>query len=473
MNRKMRGASQDRTISNTASLIMTLIAVGSLAMVWGFYYNKIVFRTHRELGYIATLLVYLVIYLKSASVYRAFKIASSSIGETAFSQYIALALADGIVYMEGCLIARRYINILPGIFTVMVQFVAAFVWATLTKRYFLAHVEPQKCILIYDASETGLEAVKTFVGKIEKYYGHLFEIVGRIPVEKVGELSKTLHEYPVVFLYGVQYEARSRMMEYCVVTDKKLYLTPNVEDVIAKGFRVKNLIDTPLYGYEGTNHHRATYAAIKRVLDVVTSLIFLIPAAPVMLVTALCIKLEDGGDVFFRQKRVTTGGKVFDILKFRSMVMDAEKDGKPRPCVAGDDRVTKVGMMIRATRIDELPQIFNILSGDMSWVGPRPERVEHVEIFTREIPEFRYRLWVKAGLTGYAQIYGKYNTSAQDKLLLDLLYIEQQSFLLDLKILFLTVKTMFTPEATEGFEEEKSKAINKISRAEEKETVSA
>ena len=109
----------------------------------------------------------------------------------------------------------------------------------------------------------------------------------------------------------------------------------------------------------------------------------------------------------------------------------------------------------------------------MSWVGPRPERVEHVEIFTREIPEFRYRLWVKAGLTGYAQIYGKYNTSAQDKLLLDLLYIEQQSFLLDLKILFLTVKTMFTPEATEGFEEEKSKAINKISRAEEKETVSA
>ena len=188
-----------------------------------------------------------------------------------------------------------------------------------------------------------------------------------------------------------------------------------------------------------------------------------------MLATAIAIKIDDPkGTILFRQKRVGQGGKVFDILKFRSMVMDAEADGKPRPAVAGDPRITKVGKFIRATRIDELPQVFNILSGSLSLVGPRPERIEHHSLFTKDLPEFSYRLRVPAGLTGYAQIYGKYNTSARDKLLLDLLYIEQQSFLMDLRIIFLTVKIMFTPESTEGFDEQKSKKINQ--KATQKET---
>ena len=154
------------------------------------------------------------------------------------------------------------------------------------------------------------------------------------------------------------------------------------------------------------------------------------------------------------------------------MVVDAEKNGV-QPCVGNDSRITKVGRVIRRSRLDELPQLFNILKGDMSFVGPRPERVEHVKQYTREMPEFAYRLRVKGGLTGYAQIYGKYNTSAYDKLRLDLMYIENQSLLTDLKIMMLTFQTIFQPESTEGFEEEKSATINQNAKIDQRESKKA
>jgi lipopolysaccharide/colanic/teichoic acid biosynthesis glycosyltransferase len=180
----------------------------------------------------------------------------------------------------------------------------------------------------------------------------------------------------------------------------------------------------------------------------------MIVAAPVMAAVALAIKLEDGGPVFYKQKRATIGGKEFDILKFRSMIVDAEKGGFSIPATGKDPRITKVGNVIRACRVDELPQILNILKGDMSVVGPRPERLEHVEKYSEEVPEFMYRLKVKGGLTGYAQIYGKYNTTAYDKLRLDLMYIENYSILLDIKLILMTIRILFSKESTEGFEKQ-------------------
>lgn len=174
----------------------------------------------------------------------------------------------------------------------------------------------------------------------------------------------------MIFLYELPLEKRSKITRYCVDTGKRVYITPTVEDIIARGYEVKHFVDTPLFAYNGSSKVNQTYPG-KRTLDIVFSLFALIIASPIMLITAIAIKLEDGGDIFFRQARATQGGKVFNVLKFRSMIMDAEKDGKPRPCVAGDSRITKVGKFIRATRIDELPQIFNILSGNMSWVGDR------------------------------------------------------------------------------------------------------
>ena len=143
------------------------------------------------------------------------------------------------------------------------------------------------------------------------------------------------------------------------------------------------------------------------------------------------------------------------------MVVDAERDGLSVPAGEKDPRITPVGRILRATRMDELPQLFNILAGDMSLVGPRPERVEHVEAYTKEIPEFAYRLKVRGGLTGYAQLYGKYNTSAYDKLQLDLMYLESYSLLLDFRLILMTLKVLFLKESTEGFSEKQRKKIQK------------
>lgn len=463
---------ENRNITYTASAIIIALMTATFAAVWLLFYNQVVFRTHQELGAIAFLLVWFALYIKFAKTYCAFKIVSSSIFDTAFSQFLSVGFADLTLYIAGCLAARRYINILPGAATVLAQAIIGFLWAHTAKRYFCNHVEPRKCLLFYDSNISDKDKVvgKAFAQKLEQHYGHLFYIVERCPIdENLDTVYAKITQYPVVFLYELPLEKRSQITRYCVDTGKRLYITPTVEDVIAQGYNIKHFIDTPLFAYNGSFKVNQTYFG-KRALDILMSVLMLVVASPIMLITALAIKLEDGGDVFFRQARCTQNGRIFNILKFRSMIMDAEKDGKPLPCTMGDSRITKVGKFIRATRIDELPQLINIICGDLSLVGPRPERIEHVELYTNEFPEFSYRLRVKGGLTGYAQIYGKYNTSAHDKLLLDLLYIQQQSLLMDLRILFLTIKTVFTPEATEGFDKEKSKAINaKVTK--EKETV--
>ena len=173
-----------------------------------------------------------------------------------------------------------------------------------------------------------------------------------------------------------------------------------------------------------------------------------------MLITAVVIKLYDHGPALYKQTRLTTGGKEFKILKFRSMRVDAEKDGVARLSTGeNDDRITPIGKVIRAIRFDELPQLFNILKGDMSIVGPRPERPEIAAQYEETLPAFRLRLQVKAGLTGYAQLFGRYNTDPYDKLELDLIYINKMNILLDLQIVCMTIKVLFQKESTKGVEE--------------------
>ena len=224
------------------------------------------------------------------------------------------------------------------------------------------------------------------------------------------------------------------------------------------------MFDTPLLLVKGRGLTLGQ-RFMKRTFDIILCLIAMIPGAPIMLITALLIKIEDGGPVFFKQKRVTRYGREFEILKFRSMIVDAEKGGYNLSMRANgkDPRITKVGRVIRACRVDEIPQLLNILKGDMSIVGPRPERVENVEVYTKDIPEFDFRHKVKGGLTGFAQIYGKYNTSAYDKLRLDLMYIENYSLFLDIKLMFMTLQILVRPESTEGFE--KREELEKMKKA--------
>ena len=272
------------------------------------------------------------------------------------------------------------------------------------------------------------------------------------------ELRKEIRKHDAVLISDVPSHNKNLILKTCVDLNKRVYFVPKISDVISASAVKINLIDTPLFLIKdiGINPLEQT---IKRATDIILSSIALIILSPVLLITAIAIKMDDGGPVFFRQERCTIGERRFMILKFRSMIVDAEKDGRPHPAGEKDDRITKVGRVIRATRIDELPQLINILKGDMSIVGPRPERVEHVKKYTDDIPEFTFRSKVKGGLTGYAQVYGKYNTTALDKLKLDLLYIMNYSLLLDLQIIFETVKIIFQKDSTEGFSEEAQEKI--------------
>ena len=208
--------------------------------------------------------------------------------------------------------------------------------------------------------------------------------------------------------------------------------------------------------------------AVKRLIDIVFSLLLIIITSPIMLITAIIIKAYDHGPIFYRQIRCTLDQKEFEIMKFRSMRVDAEKDGVARLAAKNDSRITPIGKFIRSCRIDELPQLFNILAGDMSFIGPRPERPEIIQQYMSDMPEFAYRMKVKAGLAGYAQVYGKYNTTPYDKLKLDLTYIQNYSVWLDIKLMLLTLKILFTPESTEGVEENQITAMKEEKDQEER-----
>ena len=446
---------QRKNITATARFLTEAWNIGVFGTVWIMFYNKYAFRSNWLFGEILTLLLFFIIYNSLCNLYKAFRIASSSIGETVFSQMIAFGLADVILYAECCLIYNRYINILPGMVSAIVQIIGTSVIITAAKRYFMNHILPRKTILLFGEKVQILEA-EAFRDRILKKYAHLFSIIYMDCESK--DITKHMKECETVILYEVSTDTRSKMLKTCLREQKNIYLTPNVEDIILQGCSVKHLLDTPLLKYDYI-YQRVHYCFTKRTFDIVLSLVMIVLTFPLMLLTAAAIKLEDSGPVFYFQKRCSRNGKVFQIIKFRSMIPDAEKKGVI-PCKENDDRVTKVGKFIRAVRIDELPQLFNILRGDMSFVGPRPERVEHVEQYMQEVPGFGYRMKVKGGLTGYAQIFGKYNTSAYDKLRLDMMYIENQSLILDLKIIMLTIRTIFQPESTEGFSEEESKEIN-------------
>lgn len=333
----------------------------------------------------------------------------------------------------------------------------------------LVYIFDKLHILIFPAWDMLLiyenESVFLFTDKVDSRKDK-YVIGDKINVsEGFEKIKKKISERDSVIIYDVSADLRNDIVKYCYGEGIRVYQTPKISDILIRGASENHLFDTPLLSSSniGLTFEQKFF---KRLIDIIISLILIILTSPIMIITAIAIKIEDHGPVFFVQERVTINEKVFKIYKFRSMIVDAEKDGKPRPAVANDSRITKVGKFIRATRIDELPQFFNIIKGDMSIVGPRPERCEHVSAYTKEIPEFKFRTKVKGGLTGYAQIYGKYNTSAYDKLKLDLMYIENYSIMMDIRIIILTLKVVFMKSSTEGFGEAKSKAMTDANKNE-------
>lgn len=424
--------------------------------VWALFYNGKAHEEFRMETMLISVFLYLVIYLAFGKLYAAFKIGTYKITELILSQLLAFGIADMCLYLECCLMHNSVVDIRPGAVAVILQLTGSILLIVSAKQYFLKNIPPQGTLLVYGSGnaseqspgkqETGLPE-EIFEEKIRKKLPHMFRICETAPDSlPVEELAGKVEKYDTVILYQVSENIRVKLIAESVQMGKNIYTTPRIEDILLTNFENRHMIDTPLLKAKtGVSEYWG-----KRILDISMSALFLLLFSPFMLIIAAAIKIEDRGPVFYRQKRVTKGGRTFDILKFRSMRPDAEKDGA-KACTVNDDRITHIGHIIRATRFDEIPQLLNILKGDMSIVGPRPERVEHVEKYTAQLPEFAYRLRVRGGLTGYAQIYGKYNTSAEDKLKMDLMYIERQSLLLDLQLIFLTIKIIFIPESTEGF----------------------
>lgn len=453
---------EDKRVTHTARAILRIWNTGLFAFIWFYYYNKYMFDTYKIPGGLFSVLTFFIVYTAICSVYKAFRIASTNIGEIVFSQFISFAAGDLFLYVESVLVYNQYVSFLPGLSIVILQLLGTAVIVTAAKRYFMLHVEPQCTMIVYGKTHT-LRETLDFEDRLLVKYKHLFKteyiVVETIDRETFLERAKNCS---TVILYDTTPANRLRFMKTCLDLGKNFYYTPQLADVLALGCEPKHLLDTPLMKYEYVYHSKRKQI-IKRFMDVVFSLLFIVLLSPVMLVTAICILAEDGRPVIFRQQRYTKDKETFSIFKFRSMIKDAEKNGTT-PTTDHDPRVTKVGRVIRKYRIDEIPQFFNVLRGDMSFVGPRPESVDMVEHYMKRLPEWRFRMVVKAGLTGYAQVFGKYNTSAEDKLLLDLMYIENQSTLQDFKIALLTIRTMFQPERTEAFSDEKSREINRSIR---------
>ena len=363
------------------------------------------------------------------------------------SQTLALIAANVSIYLETVLLSARFVNVIPMIELTAIDIVVIFIWTFLVNRIFRKLFPARHILLLYEEYDPSVLLRKVNSRK-DRYL-----IKKSMNVEEGWDnITKEMRNYDAVFLCDIHSPLRNRLVKYCYANGIRSYITPKISDIIIRSSENIHMFDTPLL-LSRNNGLSFEQKLVKRFMDIIISLVMLVITSPFMLVTAVAIKLYDGGPVFFRQKRCTINGREFYIHKFRSMIVNAEKEGEVIPATDDDERITPVGKVIRKTRLDELPQFIDILKGDMSVVGPRPERVEHVEMYTREIPEFSYRLKVKGGLTGYAQIYGKYNTTAYDKLKLDLMYIQNYSLLLDLKLIIMTVKIIFVKESTEGFED--------------------
>lgn len=403
-----------------------------------------------------------VVYVLMTKVYGGMDIGTRKAKPIIYSFIVNLFVTDLVAHIMLCIMNTTVIHeghfvyekplLLISIY--VFQLVLIGMMAYWGNDLYFAFNKPARCLIVkYPQADVRKLTVK--VNKMKKQY-----IVEKVcNYSEIGILDE-IDRVDVVIVCGLTAAEREALVSYCYHRRKEIFCTMELTDIVSMGSVQTLFDDTPVmhYSVKGLTFEQRI---IKRVMDIVISMVALVLASPVMLLTAIAIKLEDGGPVFYQQPRITYGGRKFSVLKFRSMrVADGEIH---RSATKNDDRITRVGRVIRKFRIDELPQLINILKSDMSIVGPRPEMVENVEKYTHDLPAFSYRQRAKAGLTGMAQIYGKYNTSPADKLALDLTYIEQYSLLLDVKLMLRTILVLLTPEeSTAEFEVEEDENTAKV-----------
>lgn len=434
-------------------LISFLTVTAVFMFSWSEWYVSASFQMK---GNFVVIIIYALMLTVFLSVFGGFKYGSARLHDLTFSTCLALLFTDFFTYFELCLIARDLLRPWGMLICAVIQIALAFLccYCTNSIYYMVNHI---KNIL---AVTGGSEPSKALIRKMKSIELRYSIQRGILADKGIEAIKSAIGDHDAVLICDdIEASLKSELIRYCYSIGKKIYVQPSTPDIILSDSTKIQVFDSPVLVCRTrglTNEQKA----VKRFFDIVVSLIGIILASPFMAAIAIAIKLDDGGPVIFKQNRVTENGKIFNVFKFRSMIVDADKDGAKKATVT-DDRITRVGKVIRPIRLDELPQLFNILFGSMSLVGPRPERTENVHEYTNEYPEFALRHRVKGGLTGYAQIYGKYNTSPIDKLHLDLMYIENYSLILDIKLIIMTFKILFVKESSEGFDESANANVKK------------
>lgn len=448
MNRFMTTSMHKKIQQEILNGFNILLVTGAFWLCWSYFYASRITHPFYYVGNLIMVFLFGLFYYFTSHLYNGYSLPISRIYELVYSQALAALISDGILYLITILINRHYISFFPFVPTFLLQFFLITLWTVAAHQWYFREFPPKKTVVILGQGQN--------VDKLVKQYGmdvH-FDVQSVVPVEEcLKDIPGTIGQAEVVFCCGLHSHNRNLVTKYCVAHKIGTYVIPRIGDVIMDSAKKVHLFHLPMMAVQRYNPS-PEFLFFKRLYDIVLSLVSLVLFAPIMAAVAVAIKMTDGGDIFYRQARLTKDGKVFQVLKFRSMRMDAEKDGVARLSTGENDpRVTKVGRFIRAVRFDELPQLLNILRGDMAIVGPRPERPEISAQYAKAMPEWNLRLQAKCGLTGYAQVYGQYNTTPYDKLLLDLMYIAKPSLFEDFKIIFATVKILFMKESTAGVAE--------------------
>lgn len=434
------------------STLLLAIQTALFAYIWyNHYINYIQLFFYRRGNY-AVIGSYTLILFLITKLYGGFKVGYLRVMDVLYSQILALLCSNVVMYIQLCIISRDYLDPSQLIEMTVAELAVTVAWVIICRFIYVKIYPPRKMLLVYGEKPPRNLPLKINSRK-DKY--HICDMISSL--EGIDTVLKKIAGYQNVIICDNPADIQDTIAKYCFQHSIRIYLVPKVADIILLGSEQIHLFDTPLLlqrnqGLDGAQ------IIVKRFMDIVISFIMLVVAFPFMLLIAICIKLQDGGAVIYKQTRLTLDGKEFYIYKFRSMRADSEKSGV-RLAQKEDSRITPFGKILRNLHLDELPQLFNVLKGEMSLVGPRPERPEIAAEYRKTIPEFDFRLKTKAGLTGYAQIYGKYNTTPQDKLRLDLFYIEHYSVWLDFKLLLLTFKILFQKENTEGVSEDQITAM--------------
>ena len=431
-----------RTVNWLSAVVNTAFLTFAFAFIWYTCYSQEIVLPFYRKGNWMVIGLYVVLTVIFNQVYGSYKVGYLRKSEAFYSQLISVFVINLITYCQISVIGRDFMHFMPMIFLTVIDIIIVLLWTIAYSFVYGKLFPPRRMIIVYGSHNAGNLVLK-MCQRADKYI--IAESV------KADEDFQTIKEkilgFGGVILYDVPDRMRNDILKFCFDRSLRVYLAPKISDIIVRGAQEINLFDTPLLLCRNDGLSAEVRIA-KRIIDFVLALLILPFLLLPMAAVAIAIKIEGDGPVIYRQERLTTHGKRFNVLKFRSMKVNAESDGKAVLAKDNDSRITKVGAFIRKCRLDELPQIFNIIKGDMSFVGPRPERPEIAAEYEKDMAEFSFRLTVKAGLTGYAQIMGKYDTTPYDKLRMDLMYIEKYSLLLDFKIMLMTIKTMIFPGRT-------------------------